>query len=234
MKNSNLFLKTYSITLTVVLGYLVILVFGPAGLETEMKTITVERINIVEPDGKLKMVISNADKQHPGMFNGELMTDRERPPGIIFFNEEEDEVGGLIYHGNAEDGAGMVLSFDQYKNDQIMQMQYLRDKGGKQRYGINLWDRTEEITLPELISMIDSLKQKGITDDQQIADALKTVNKGMPLGVQRMFAGKTDDKHVGLFIKDEFGKDRINIFIDKNNNPRLQFLDKDGKVSKEF
>jgi len=234
MKNSTIFLKTYAITLTFVVAYLVILALKPTGYEEKMKEITVERINIVEPDGKLKMVISNADKQHPGMFNGDLLASRERPPGIIFFNEEEDEVGGLIYHGNAQDGSGMVLSFDQYKNDQVMQMQYLRDGGGKQRYGINFWDRTEEITLPELISIMDSLKQQGITDDQQIADALKTMNKGMPLAVQRLFAGKNDDEQVGLFIKDEFGKDRINIFIDKNNKPRIQFLDKDGIVVKEF
>lgn len=232
MKNSNIFLKAYAITLTFIVGYFVILGFKPT--DKNMKEITVERINIVEPDGKLKMVISSSDKQHPGMFDGEIMMDRERPPGIIFFNEEEDEVGGLVYQGNAQDGAGMVLSFDQYKNDQIMQMQYMRDKEGKQRYGVNLWDRTEEITLPELISAMDSLKQKGITDDQEISEALERMNKGMPLAAQRLFAGKNYDEEVGLFIKDEFGKDRINIFIDKNNNPIMQFLDKEGDIMKEF
>ena len=39
---------------------------------------------------------------------------------MIFLNEEQDEVGGLVYKGNKEDGMGLVLSVDQYKNDQVM------------------------------------------------------------------------------------------------------------------
>lgn len=46
------------------------------------------------------MVISNQEKQYPGLFDGEALLERERPPGIIFFNEEQDEVGGLVYQGN--------------------------------------------------------------------------------------------------------------------------------------
>src|SRR5699024_1426905 len=116
MRNSNLFLKLYAITLTFILIYLIISGFQINEAGKKFEEITVERINIVEPDGKLKMVLSNSEKQHPGMFDGEIMEERERPPGLIFFNEEQDEVGGLIYQGNEENGAGMVLSFDQFKN----------------------------------------------------------------------------------------------------------------------
>ena len=67
------------------------------------------------------------------MFNGEDLKHRERPPGIIFFNEEQDEVGGLVYGGNKKDGAGMALSLDQFKNDQVVQVQYQRTTEGKQQ-----------------------------------------------------------------------------------------------------
>src|SRR5699024_12154112 len=73
----------------------------------------------------------------PILFDGEVLVERERPPGIIFFNEEQDEVGGLIYQGDKEEGALMVLSFDQYKNDQVMQLRYL--EGEKTRtYGLQI------------------------------------------------------------------------------------------------
>lgn len=138
MKNKNLILKVYSITLTFIFGYLILSGFKSKNLYEKFDEITVERINIIEPDGTLKMVISNSKRQHPGMFDGKILKERTRPPGIIFFNEEQDEVGGLIYSGNKEDGAGMVLSYDQYKNDQVMQMQYQKGKSGKQQYGLNI------------------------------------------------------------------------------------------------
>lgn len=233
MKNTNLILKLYSITLTLVFGYFIVVKFQSKNTSGKFDEITVERINIVEPDGKLKMVISNSESQHPGMFNGEILMDRNRPAGIIFFNEEQDEVGGLIYAGNKNDGAGMVLSFDQYKNDQVMQMQYQRNRNGKQKYGVNIWDRSEKFTLPKLISAMDSLKKEGFSN-KQMMEILQNMNNGNPISAQRLFTGKNFNDQVGVFIKDEFGNNRINIFIDKNNEPKFQILDKDGNVIKEF
>lgn len=234
MKNNNLILKLYSITLTFILGYFILSGFKSDDLTEKFDEITVERINIVEPDGKLKMVISNSSRQHPGMFDGEILMERERPPGIIFFNEEQDEVGGLVYAGNKDDGAGMVLSFDQYKNDQVMQMQYQRRAHGKQQYGVNIWDRSEKFSLPDLLSTIDSLKKIGVNNNQKISAMLKEMNNGKPTSAQRLFTGKNFDGQVGLFIKDEFGNDRINIYIDENNEPKFQILDEDGEVIKEI
>lgn len=128
-KKPDHFLKLYAISLTFVLGYVVITGFNSSKTFDE---ITVERINIVEPNGDLKMVISNSKRQHPGMFDGEVLMERQRPSGMIFFNEEQDEVGGLVYEVNKEDDMGVVLSIDQYKNDQVMQMLYERFANGKQ------------------------------------------------------------------------------------------------------
>lgn len=234
MKKSNLFLKIYAITLTFLLGFFILSAFKNNNTEESFKEITVERINIVEPDGKLKMVISNSKRQHPGMFDGEIISERKRPPGMIFFNEEQDEVGGLIYKGNKKNGAGMVLSFDQYKNDQIMQMQYIRNDGGQQKYGVSIWDRSEKFTIPLLLSAIDSLNKAGMTNNQKIMDILKTMNDGKVISAQRLFTGKSYDEKVGLFIKDEYGNDRINIYIDKNNQPKFEILNKNGDVIKEL
>ena len=233
MKNSNLILKLYAMTLTFIAGFFLTTGFKANNTEKKFDEITVQRINIVEPDGKLKMVISNAKRQHPGMFDGKIIAERQREPGIIFFNEEQDEVGGLAYSGNKKNGAGMVVSFDQYKNDQVMQMQYLRNPGGEQQYGMNIWDRPEAVTLPKMISTMDSLKKKGVSD-QKIMETLTAMNNGNPLAAQRFFAGKNFDEQVGVFIKDKSGNNRINIYLDKNNEPKFQILDEKGKVVKEF
>jgi len=234
MIDQKLILKIYSITLTFLFGYFMLLSFKSIKSIEKIDEITVERINIVEPDGALKMVISNSKRQHPGMIDGIIIKERKRPPGIIFFNEEQDEVGGLAFSGNKNDGAGMVLSYDQYKNDQVMQMQYQRSRDGRQQYGINIWDRTENFTLPELMSVIDSLRNSNISSEKEAREVLLKMNDGKPMGAQRLFAGKNFNKQVGVFLKDEFGNNRITIFIDEKNNPKFQILDEKGKIVKEF
>ncbi|HSH24177.1 MAG TPA: hypothetical protein VLA13_01365 [Massilibacterium sp.] len=221
------FLKIYSALLTVGIMSFFIMSFVDSTKKERFEEIDVERINIVEDNGDLKMVISNQERQHPGMFSGEILVERERPPGIIFFNEEQDEVGGLIYQGNKEDGALMVLSFDQYKNDQVMQLRYL--EGEKTRtYGLQLWDRDQNFTLPELVNVMDSLQNLDY-NREEIQEKMREMNNGEPIAASRLFAGKKRDKSVGLFIQDEDGKDRIKIYVDEQNKPQIEFLNGKGK-----
>lgn len=233
MKKTNLLLKLYAVTLTFILAFFIVSGFKTNPSKQKIDELTVQRLNVVEPDGTLKMVISDSEKQHPGMFDGKKMDERERQPGMIFFNEEGDEVGGLVYAGNKKDGAGMVLSFDQYKNDQIMQMQYLRAGNGKQQYGMNIWDRSEKITNPKLNFIQDSLKAKGFSNSE-IPKEIEKINDGKPVTSTRMFTGKNFDHQVGMFLKDEFGNDRIKIYIDKNNEPKFEILNNKGKIIRDF
>ena len=46
----------------------------------------------------------------------------------------------------------------------------------------------------------------------------------------RLFLGKRYNKEVGLFINDSKGNQRIRLFIDKENNPVLEFLDETGST----
>ena len=160
MKNENFILKFYSISLPLILGFILVSGFKSSNLNQKFTEISVERINIVEPDGKLKMVISNQERQHPGMMDGKNFDDRERSPGIIFFNEEQDEVGGLMYSGNKEEGANLVLSIDQYKNDQVMQLMQYTNENGDNRYGLQLWERDKKLTMPLLQKTMDSLEKE--------------------------------------------------------------------------
>src|SRR5688500_18911636 len=79
--------------------------------------IDVERINVVEKDGKLRLVISNQARQHPGIVNGKIIERKEpRPPGMIFFNHLGDEMGGLIFGENGANGHFGSLTWDKVRN----------------------------------------------------------------------------------------------------------------------
>ena len=91
----------------------------------------------MEPDGTLRMAISNHSSL-PGI----IVRGNERPPldrpqaGIIFYNDEASEIGGLIFggrkdaHGNVVDSGGS-LSFDRYEANQIVQLIGVDDKEDK-------------------------------------------------------------------------------------------------------
>lgn len=219
-------LKTYAAVLTLVVLALVVYVFTLNG--GHFKEITAERINIVEKDGTLKMVISNSERQHPGRMDNKDLPKRSRPPGIIFFNDEGDEDGGLVYDGN-KNGASMVYSFDQYKNDQIMQLRYEQEKQGDKlyrSYGLNIWDR-DDFGLTKQLTYYDSLQR--LHDTAALNAGIKKL-KAAGHTHQRFFAGMNDKGEVGLFLNDANGKPRLNIYINKQNQPVFETLDENGKV----
>ena len=89
--------------------------------------ITAERINIVDADGALRLVISNKDRMHPGVIGGKVLQ-RPRPyAGLLFFNDQGDEAGGLTLRGRELRGQRAVdagLMFDQLGQDQTIGFDY--------------------------------------------------------------------------------------------------------------
>jgi hypothetical protein len=221
-------LRTYTIALTVVLVLFIVFAFKKQGEKTHFEEIDVERINVVEKDGQLKMVISNKQKQHPGMLSGKDLPARERPAGIIFFNSSGDECGGLVYDGDNKE-AGMTYSVDQFRDDQIMQLDYDEQQQAGKRvnaYGLKLWERPYSMPLLKKMQILDSLH--ALNNDAVYQKMVQQMREKGEMGTERFFAGKTFAGEVGLFIKDTKGKPRIKLYIDQNNNPRIEFLDANG------
>jgi len=121
------FLIIYSGILTLAFAATVVFGLFPKDNSTDFDQITVHRINVVEPDGTLRMVISNHDKL-PGI----IVQGKERPfdrpqAGMIFYNGEGSENGGLIFGGRKNNkgeivNSGGSLSFDKYGANQIVQL----------------------------------------------------------------------------------------------------------------
>ena len=95
--------------------------------------IDVQRINIREPDGTLRMVISNTSAAPGVMVKGkEYRHPTRSEAGIIFMNAEGTENGGLIFDGGKKNGkvyGSGHLSFDQYEQDQVISLDQGEDNG---------------------------------------------------------------------------------------------------------
>jgi hypothetical protein len=223
-------LKLYVIVLTIIVIAGIIVILKMMHTNGHFDEITAGRINIVEQDGKLRMVISNHENQHPGSYNGKDLPKRDRPAGMIFFNDDGDECGGLVYDGGKKE-ASMTYSIDQYKNDQIMQIQYAQDKENKEvnrSYGLKLWDRDDRFPTGRLSDYVDSLKS--LKDTSAYNAGIKRIRAEGWLGRERLFVGKDTDGEVGLFLRDDKGTPRLKIYINKQNQPVIATLDDNGKL----
>ena len=224
------FLKAYSGLLTVALIVIVYFMINQIKEKT-FEEINVERINVIESNGDLKLVISNSKRQHHGIVNGKKLPERERQAGLIFFNSIGDECGGLIYDGNEKE-AGLVLSVDKFRDDQVMQLQYIEDtENNARKYGLQLWDYPKEDSFDERNKAFQELQK--IQDKGERNKAYFKMKEDGFLPEDRMFVGKKINKDIGLFINDNKGNPRIRIYIDKDNNPKIELLDVNGKVMLE-
>jgi hypothetical protein len=107
-----------------------------ASRNAKFDEITVQRIKIVEPDGTLRMIISNHAR-----FPGIIVRGKEEPfdrpqAGMLFYNDEGSENGGLIFGGHRNSKGEIVdsggsLTFDKYDANQIVQLAGVDDKDDK-------------------------------------------------------------------------------------------------------
>lgn len=215
------------------------LAFSSGGPQ-QFDEITVHRINIVEPDGTVKMVITNADKFPAGLtkVNGRNLTkDRKKRSGMLYFNEDGIECGGFIYDGKKNaDGhsAGMSLTYDQYDGDQVMQLLTTDEKNAGRRIvsgGLVFNDRPVNESMQEVSKINAELAELGKTDQvaaQKKYEAYK--GQGLVGATPRIMLGKSRSENNGLFLFDSNGNPRAMFYVDKNNNAKLDFFDEKGKT----
>jgi hypothetical protein len=130
------FLIAYSAVLSSV--FAVVLLMGAKVHRSEaFDEIQVHRINVVEPDGTLRMVISDHDQMPGVIVKGKESPKIDRPEAeMLFYNDEGTENGGLIFGGHRNEKGEVVdsggsLSFDKYGASQIVQLAGVDDKENK-------------------------------------------------------------------------------------------------------
>lgn len=221
-------LLLYSGVLTIVLC--VVLLSGSTSLKkTSFDEIDVKRINLVEPDGTVRLILSNK-ANFPGLIvKGKEYPHDRQTAGMIFFDDEGTENGGLIF-GGSKDKDGKVqswghLSFDQYQGDQVMVLEGGEEEG--QRYaGIKFIDQPD---VPMTL-VADALK---LPDDQR-RSRLKEIYSGKNQPQTRVYLGKEPDHGAALSLRDTQGRERIVLKVAADGTPSMQFLDDQGKVVAQF
>ena len=244
------FLAIYSVALTVVfvLTTAINLWSGPfhvLGAEqhssdnTVFDQITVHRINVVEPDGTPRLVISNKSEFPGGFFKGKVLTRPARSSaGMLFMNDEGTENGGLMFGGYRSSSDGRFvstghLSFDEYEQDQTLSMD--TEQYGDQRhtsYRIN--DNTGDTLLtPDVLAAFNVVNAMPEGPERQKARA--AVKAKFSIGLQeRASLARDMDKSVALRLRDPDGHIRILLRVASDGTPSLQALDAAGKVVHEW
>jgi hypothetical protein len=221
------FLKIYAFSATLIAAVMLLTAFT-VSKNAKFDEIDVGRINIVEKDGKLKMVIANKERQHPGIVDGKMSNERkgDRPAGMIFFSEKGDEIGGLIFDGDTGKGQGGSLTFDKFRGDQTIQFTHQEDKDGNYFAGLKMNDQNMPLT--DFMSKMEEIK-KLPTKEAKDAAYQEMRDKGQ-LMTSRLILGRDRAKSAFIDLKDAKGKSRIEILVQANGNPKLNFLDENGKV----
>ena len=215
--------KTYAMVTTLLIVVLLASAFAMEAQKTKFGEIDVQRINVVEPDGTLRMVISDKSK-----FPGIIVQGKEYPhpdrttAGMLFFNDEGTENGGLIF-GGMKDKNGTVssyghLSFDQYLQDQVFTVD-AEQQGNKTRSGLSVvddpgWPIIDLLTIPH----------------SEWPNFMKT--HAPPH--QRIYLGRNPDESASLTLKDKDGHKRIVIAVNPDGSPVIQFFDASGKMISEL
>lgn len=234
-------LKTYAAITTVLLGGLLLAAFqgGSQGTHyAKFSEIDVERINVVEPDGKLRMVISNRPRSIGPIYKGKPFGYAGGGrPGIIFFNDEGTENGGLTFAGRRDSvgryQASSGFSFDQFDQDQVLYFQY-SDNNGQRRVGFTIGDRVDAnvANIFDLVAQRDSINRMPAGSARDAAlRRWQEPRQGQPLFAQRVYLGRDPSRSALLNLADPSGRTRIRLMVDSSGTPSLQFLDDSGRVT---
>jgi hypothetical protein len=232
-----LIFKWYTVATTLALGALAFATFKQ-GQKTDFKEINTERINIVEPDNKLRIVLSNQPRSPGPIYQGKPFGyPGGTRPGIIFYNDEETENGGLIFKGKRQNNgtynAASGFSFDQFNTDETISFGY-DDENGKRDTSLTIVDRAP-VNIYDLVMEQNSIMKMATGTARDTAlKRFAEPRDGVPLAAERVYIGRDPNKTAAINLSDPNGKVRIRMQVDSTGTPSLEFLDKNGMVTAHF
>jgi hypothetical protein len=218
-----------------------VLLSGSAAPRTRFTTITAERIDIVNRDGKTVLAISNKERIAAPVAGGktypvEVSEGRELMAGMIFFNQDGDEMGGLVFNSfRRPDGkaAGIGhLSFDRFGDNQVLALQY-KENATTVQSGLTLYDRPASGSFQTSLDLIAEARGATAERRAEIGERLSTMSRSGDLGVERVFLG-SKNREAQLVLKDSKGRARARLVLDERDEARLEFLDEAGAVTARF
>ena len=237
------FLRTFALATVVGMVFITTSAFQKNGNQ-KFKEIDVERINVVEKDGTVKMILTNVDRFPNGTekINGKTTNeDRKKRSGMLFYNEDGIECGGFIYDGKkSESGhsSGLSLTYDQYDGDQVMQLltqDYQKADKRMVSSMLSFNDRPAKESQQQTTEIMKELEILRKKDPKAMKEKYKAYEAQQLIGgVPRIMLGKSRDQSNGLFLFDDKGVPRAMFYVDKNNEAKLDFFDEKGNTTASF
>lgn len=237
--NSQKFLAAYSGVLTLIVTVAMLSGFsGPRGHRFD--TITVQRINIVEPDGTLRMVLTN-NSRLPGVIqHGKEYPDfadrkGRTTAGILFYDAEGSESGGLTFGGRTDEQGRISrfghFAFDRYEQDQMLTIS-ASDDGTNYVSSINFnqlpnWSIVDYLELRLQIQDLPPEEQEAAVEEfyetHPIDDA----------GPRALFASVNapalpDQNLSTLRFYDQGNTERLRTGLDASDEPSIELFDATG------
>lgn len=195
--------------------------------------IDVERINIVEKNGQQRLVISNKERSPGPMERGVAFGYAGGGrPGLIYYNDEQTEAGGLTFGGHRDASgkysAGGIMTFDQYEQDQTIALQY-NDANGRRQSGLTIAEFPTHISVRAFGELWKQAEQ--IKDSVVRNDSLDVLDRRLH-GKGRLFAGRRQDGSSQVVLYDAAGNPRLRLRVDSAGPARLEFLNASGAVTR--
>ena len=234
------FLTYYAIVITLVVITLLVFVTIPKSQKQDtvrnFDEINVKRINVLENDGTQRLVISNTKMSPAPMQYGKPFGTSGDRPGIIFYNSESTECGGLVFAGRKDTlnntyFASGHLSFDQYNQNQVLYLQYL-DDNGERTTGLYIDDWHEKPIFSEFRATYKDTEK--LPDSPEKEEKLKQLlhpEGGQPAYAHRLFIGKDASKSAMINLSDTNGNTRMELIVDSLGTAKINFLDDKGNIT---
>lgn len=165
--------------------------------------IMVEAIDIVDPDGTVRMTIGNRTNFPPARYRGqEIERSIDDAVGLVFYEANGDEAGGLIQASlRDQNQSALILDYTHQITDGIGLIKQEGADGEEWRAGLFISDRRPYVTGP-------------LTSSQ---------------GVERILLSNSN-QDAALVISDPAGNPRIRIGVDRDGVAFMIILDKDGEI----
>jgi hypothetical protein len=207
------------------------------------ETITAERLNIVEADGQKKMVLANTQRMPDVVLeDGTVLRERGGKPGssggLLFYNSIGEEAGGLIYSslagvdpdtGDSTYRANGQLSFDQFRNDQVVDVGYT-DNGSTREAGLTVTDRSTQYTHGRLHALMERMRAASGTRKDSLRRRLRRLKQSGRLGAYRVFVGSDREDDAVVRLSDSQSNVRLRMQVDSTGTPSIVFLSAEGEV----
>ena len=226
------FFRGYALIMSVFAA--VFLIGAIANRSASFDTIDAHLITIRDADGTIRLKIFGKNDEPEAQFDGKSFPGRsggeDADAGLMFYSERKDEVGGLIYGAHRTDHAtveqGQSLTFDAYKQDQVVQLMHDQD-GPSRTAGLIVNDRPQT----PLTAMIPVFHEIDALPKAQQAAARAKLRAEGKIGATRLFAG-INDGGATIALRDATGKIRLRLSVAADGTQAIQFLSAGGKVVK--